>query len=316
MPQLNLGGTGQAVDTSYNTINSAFFTLMNEKPVVKTLATRLTLKAGEGSSKNIVDWNRFTAARIDDGIEMTLGQALSDAQVSYTPTELGVMCELADTLVDRVADRQLVGRVGTMMGDAYNLLEDTEGCDQMANWSTSIGAATRVMQIGHLTAIAAGLAVGNNLANPEPAPDPKFLLLHPSALTVVVNRMMPLTDVPTGTNVYIGTSDARGTTFAAGTNTMTEQLLKKGPKALGTVSGIPIYTDANLGVDSDNDSDQGGFSKAGLIYVNEKDPSMKSEYNIKRRSWTYVMVGRNIWGTHRTAAYGIRLITDAVIPTS
>lgn len=317
MPGIQLQGSGNQLDASVNTIISAFKTLTDEKGVVKKLATPYTLKPHEGTSKVLLNYGRLTASRITDGVDLTQSQDLADTQTTYTPTELAIKVMLAETTLDRVADPQLMARVGRMMGNAYDLLEDQEGCDQMANWSgTDIGAAAAILQPGHLLAAGVRLDLGQSVANPEPPPLPHYYLLHPAAISAVVGRLVPLTDVPTGTNAYTGLTADRGVTTGAGTSSLTERLLTQGNKALGTFMGKPVHLDANIGVDTSDDADQGCFSKEGLVYVNEKSPSMEKDKDVSWRAWELVMVGRNIWGTYRPANYGVQIITDAQLPSS
>lgn len=317
MPGIQLQGSGSQLDASVNTIISSFKELTDAKGVVKRLATPYTLKPHEGTTKVILNYGRLTASRITNGVDLTQAQDLADTQTVYTPTELAIKMILAQTTLDRVADPQLMGRVGRMMGNAYDLLEDTEGCDQMANWSgTDIGAAAAILQPGHLLAAAVRLDLGQSVANPEPPPTPHYFLLHPAAVSAIVGRLMPLSDVPTGTNAYTGLTADRGVTLAGGTNSMTEKLWTQGIIAIGHVMGKPVFLDPNIGVDASDDADQGCFAKDGLVFVNEKSPSMEKEKDISWRAWELVMVGRNIWGTFRPANYGVQIITDAQLPSS
>src|SRR3989304_4313864 len=86
----NLAGTGQALDSSLNTIYSEFKILRDETGVFRSCATTLKLQPHEGRSKNVNNYNRVTAFDLADGVDMQQAQQLADTTTTYSPGEGGV----------------------------------------------------------------------------------------------------------------------------------------------------------------------------------------------------------------------------------
>ena len=80
----NLAGTGEALDSSLNTIYSAFMVRRDETGVFRSCATRSNLKPHEGRSKNINTYGRFIAYDLSDGVDMAQSQQLSDTTTTFT----------------------------------------------------------------------------------------------------------------------------------------------------------------------------------------------------------------------------------------
>ena len=184
----------------------------------------------------------------------------------------------------------------------------------------SAAAATIICSPGIMAAAAAVASVGNNRANPEPAPPPWYYVMHPLALYVVAMRLVPLTDVPTGTNAYsnLSTNQSTGVTVAAGTNSMTEQLLKEGIGAMGRFGGATVKRDANISVDANDDGSGAFFSKEGVVYCSEVEPRLDPDSSDKsmRGAVELNLWGSYIYGLFRPGAYGCEILTDISVPTS
>jgi hypothetical protein len=310
-----LAGTGEALDASLNTIISEFYRLRDETPTLKEYATRFTLAPHSGRSKVILDYGRLIARDLSDGVDLVEAQDLSDAQTAYSPNEVGLKVILPRTTVRRVADPDLMAQTGRMMAAAYYLKEDTDGTGEFDSFTTAtLGAAGTVLSPGLVSAGVAGLRVGNNLTTPEPAPEPYVGVFHPASIHSVAMRIIPLTDVPTGTNVYVPT--AAGATVGPGRTAFGDKVLQQGTKAIGTLAGATMVGNANIAVDTNNDAEGAVFSKEGLIYVSEFEPEEDTENDASLRGKELVFTGSYVWGVHRPAAYGITVTVDAVLPTA
>src|SRR3989337_1116139 len=197
----NLAGTGQALDSSLNTIYSEFRLLRDETGVFRSCATSMKLKPHEGRSKNVNNYNRVVAYDIADGVDIQQAQQLADTTTTYTPGEVAVQVLLPGSTMRRVADPDLLKRTGRMLSAAYDLKEDQDGGLQMVNWTPIMGATSRACGAGEYLGAVQRLSIGNNLANPEPPPEPFFIVDHPIKLGILLAKLIPLTDVPVGTNL-------------------------------------------------------------------------------------------------------------------
>ena len=315
MAGINLAGTNESLDVSLNTMITEFRLLDDEEAVCRKVSTHYDLKEGTGNSKNVLNYGRLSAYRIDQGVDITQAQSLSDAQTTYTPTEIALKVILSNLMLRRIADRGLFKRTGEMMRRAYNLKEDADGTAQFTSWTPIVGSAGTVIGLGHVTAARARVRIGNDRANPEPFPGKKHAVLHPLHCHALAMRAIPLTDVPTGTNVYAMTS--AGATVGPGRGAKSDEILREGPKALMRIAGVDIWEDANIAVDASDDASGALFSQEGFVFTNELEPDLlPPEKDNSLRGQELVIVGSSIWGLYRPANSGVECLFDATLPTA
>jgi len=285
---------------------------------MRSCATTLTLKPHEGRSKNVNNYSRVVAFDLADGVDMQQAQQLADTTTTYTPGEVGVQVLLPGSTMRRVADPDLLKRTGRMLSAAYDLKEDQDGGLQLVNFTPIMGAASRSVGAGEYLGAVQRLQIGNNLSNPEPPPKPWFLVDHPIKLGVLVAKLTPLTDVPTGTNVYVATNAATGGTVAPGGRPSTDEFIKQGIGALGTFWGATVKADANLIPSNGTDSSGAVFSKEGLIYVSEVEPRSDPDTSDKslRGAVELNYWGSFVWGTYRPGAYGVEVLGLVTLPAA
>jgi len=315
---INLAGSGEALDSSLPTIYSEFKLLRDESGVMRSCATNMPLRPHEGASKNVNNYGRVVAYDVADGVDITQAQSLADTTTTYTPGEVAVQVILAGSTMRRVADPQLQKRTGQMLNNAYDLKEDSDGTAQLSSFTPIMGAANDIIGPGHVTGAAARLGIGNDRANPEPAPKPWFTVLHPLQAHELLARIT-FTDVPTGTTTHIPTTgNTNDTVVPGGTNPMSEAFMREGIGSLGTYAGTTVKTDANISVDSDDDASGATFSKEGLVYVSEVTPQFAPDASDKsmRGAVELNLWGSYVWGLYRSANYGVELLFDASLPTS
>ena len=316
----NLAGTGQALDSSLNTIYSEFRLRRDETGVFRSVATRMDLKAHEGRSKNVNNYNRVVAFDLADGVDMQQAQQLADTTTTYTPGEVGVQVLLPGSTMRRIADPDLLRRTGRMMNAAYDLKEDQDGGLQMVNWTPTMGVANAVIGPGEYYGAITRLMIGNNRANPEPPPEPYYIVDHPIKLAVVAGNLVPFTDVPTGTNRYTGATVTTARTVMGGANTggQSSEIIKEHIGALGRMFGATVKKSANLIPDGSDDVSGGAFTKEGLIYVSELEPRSDPDTSDKslRGAVELNYWGSFVWGTYMPASYGIEIIGDATLPAA
>lgn len=312
----NLAGSGENLDASLNTIISSFKLLRDADGKMRRMATPYTLEPNTGTSKIVLNYGRVTAYRQAAGVDTAQAQALSDTQTPYTPYEVAVQVVLPGSTLRQVADRDLYRRTGQMLENAYNLKEDQDGCAQLDSFSTSKGAAATILSPGLHMAAVTSVMIGNSTATPEPPPeDSLFSVYHPCSLHAVMGRLVPLTDVPTGTNDYTGAAAGDTVMGGAGNGGLSNEILRKWRvKELG---GVPVVPEPNISVDSDADAKGGVFSREGLIYISEVEPHMEVDsHGSSRGAKLLTYWGSYGWGLYRAAAYGAEVYVDATIPTA
>lgn len=317
-----LAGSNQALDESLPTIYRVFKLLRDERGVMRSCATDMTLKPHEGATKYINNYGRVVAYNVSDGADIAQSQALSDAATGYSPSEVAAQVVLGGRTMSRVADPDLQRRTGTILHNAYDLKEDSDGCTQLASFTgTTAGAAGTVVSPGHISGFGARVMIGNSRSNPEPPEGDIYAVLHPLTAHVLAGRLIPWSNVPTGTNVFgVNTGAHAGVTATNGgiASGMTEELIRRGYKALGTIGDVIVKTDANLSVDSSDDATGAIFAKEGLIYVSEVEPRLDPDTSdkSKRGAVELNIWGSYVWGNYRAANYGNPATFDASLPTS
>ena len=314
----NLAGTGQALDSSLNTIYSEFKVLRDATGVFRSTATMLKLRPHEGASKNINNYNRVVAYDVADGVDLQQAQQLADTTTTFTPGEVGVQVMLPGSTMRRIADPDLLRRTGRMLSAAYDLKEDQDGGLQMVNFTPIMGAAGSILGPGEFIGAINRLSIGNNRANPEPPPKPWFLVHHPLALSVLQQRMIPLTDVPTGTNVFTPATVATGKTVMGGASPMAPEIFRQGINALGQFYGATVKWTPNLLPDSSDDVSGGVYSQEALNYVSELEPVADNDTSDKslRGAVELNYWGSYVWGLYRSGAFGCEILGDASMPAA
>ena len=320
MPNITLAGTSQALDTSLPTIYSEFKLLRDETGIMRKVSTPMRLMPHEGATKNVNNYGRVIAAGVADGVDIANAQALADSTTSYTPGEVAAQVILAGSTMRRIQDPSLLERTGRILNNAYDLKEDSDGTAQLTSFVPIVGAAGTVISPGHIAAAMGRLRIGNDRTNPEPAPPPHFAVLHPLHGVVLAGRLVPYTDVPTGTNVYgVNTGAHLGVTVGPGRAAgLSDEIIRRGPEAAGMVAGATVYYDANIAVDSDDDASGAVFSREGVNYISELEPRMDPDTSDKsmRGAVELNIWGSYIWGLYRSSNYGVEGLFDASLPTS
>ena len=312
-------GSDQTLDESLNTLISEFRLTSEYTGVMRSCATDMKLEAHSGRSKIIDTFGKFTAQSLSYGEDIVNAQEISDRQTSYSPNEVGLKVIIPDLTLRRIADPDFYGKIGQVMATAYRNKEDKDGCDQLSSFtSTNLGAAGTALSLGLIHAASARIKTGSkrrtSTTDVEPPPAPHYGIFHSYSLSRVMGTLVPFTDVPTGTNDYDGAS-ANAQTIAAGTNGMTESILRQGTPAAMTLDGLKIKAEDNLLVDSSDDCTGAVFARQGLVFVSELDVTEKVEKDASARAKEVVMYGSYTWGVYKPDVYGIPATLDATQPS-
>ena len=321
MTMSNLAGSGQALDSSLNTIYSEFKMLRDETGVFRSIATMMKLMPHDGRSKNVNNYNRVVAFDLADGVDMQQAQSLADTTTSYTPGEVGVQVMLPGSTMRRVADTDLLKRTGRMLANAYDLKEDQDGGLQMVNFTPIMGVAGAILGMGEYLGALQRLMIGNNRANPEPPPEPYFIVDHPIKLGVLAARMVPISNEPIGTTGYLPATVADnqkpGPGYGGGAG-ISGEIVRNGIGALGRFWGATVKKSANLLPDSADDVSGAALSREGLIYVSELEPKADPDTADKslRGAVELNYWGSNVWGLYRAGAFGVEIVVDVTLPAA
>lgn len=315
----NLLGTGQDLDTSVNTIRTAFKLLRDWPGVCRKCATTIPLPEGQGDTVNIVNYDRFVASEIADATDITSAERLADTNTAYQVGLIGLKVLIPKTTVRRSADRSVLSKVGRMMEAAYRLKEDSDGTAVFSSWTPVVGGAGVVASPGLIAAASVRLDIGNDRTNPEPfGQTKKYGILHPLQAHAIVQRIAPMTDVPAGNNAYAPNSG--GVTVGPGARASTDDILRLGAaKYLRKypLADVDVYLDANIAVDANDDASGAVFDMEGFIFVPEIEPDLRHRQD-DESSLVFEISGYGsyAWGLWRLAHSGVEVLADASLPTA
>lgn len=323
VPGITVAGTNDALDASLNTIISDFRLLADEKGIMRDRANELTLEKGKGSSVIINNYSRLTVGGVSDGADASNPQTLADMGTSFSPSEFFAQALISGRTIDRVADRFLIGNTSKMIMNAIKVHMDKQGCDQLSSFTTAVGAAGTVLSPGIIAAAVALAEIGNDQAFPEPYDD-LSIVLNPMQMLELGGRLVPYSNVPTGTNAYGADNGAHaGTTLtnAGGTGapgSLSDDVVRKGVRAIAQLQGHPVFLDANIAVDSSNDASGAAFARIGLNYVKEVDPRLDMDRSDVSMRGAVELTGwySGGWSLWRSGNTGIEILSDAARPTS
>ena len=320
---VTLLGSTQQLDQSVNTIIDKEFRLLQDaKQVMRQVSHDVPLKPGQGPTVYIDNYSRVTAVAVADGADVANAQELADAQTTGSPGHVAVQTLVAGSTIRRSADRSVLANTATIMNRALKLKIEQDGTAQLSSFVPIVGAAGTVISPGIVAAAVARNEIGDSRANPEPYDDLN-IVLPPYMMLVLAGRIVPYTDVPTGTNVYgVNTGAHLGVTLGvAGGNaqpgSLTDQIVRKGPRAIAHYQGWPIWLTANIAIDGSDDGSGAVFDRSGVNFCEEVAPKMETDMDpsmlgaIEKTAWSAYT-----WFLYRSSNSGCEILVDASTPTS
>lgn len=315
-------GPNAALDASVATVISVFKLLEDEAPVMVDRATQMSLRPGEGPTKYVDNYGRVVAVGIADGLDIANAQQLADTQSSYSPSEIAVQVVISGRSLTRTADRAIMANTGKMIRRAMLLRVDQDGCSQLASFVPIVGGPATVASPGLVAAAVAKVQIGNDRSFPEPYRELSGVF-HPLQMHVIAGRLVPYSNVPVGTNAY-GIGDGSGlhagttVTGASAPGSLSDEIIRRGPRAVARLQDVPIFLDANIPVDNQDDASGAVFDRSGLNYIEEEpahlDPD-RSDASLRGA------VELNGWmsytfGLFRSSNSGCEFMADASLPSS
>ncbi len=320
MPGPNTAGSAGTLQVSLPTVLSRFLLLEQERGKVLNCATREVLPPHTGSSYIYLNYGQLLAYNATEGVDANQAQALQDARTSFTPSEVVVNVVVGDRTVDRVADPNLIGQIGSMCMNAIELKEDQDGCGKFSSFTNTLGTSAQVCNVGSLLAGEAVLRIGGSKTNPEPAPGPWFGILHPNTMAAAGVKLIPLSLAVSSSSSDL--TKAEGSVGKLGAAVVAGAMNDKGMEVLSgkgllrqlELGEMVVIADANVTL-SGADAINGIFAQRGLVYVSEVTPYQKQERDESLRGVEITNVCSYAWGVYRPAAYGISCTWDATTPT-
>jgi hypothetical protein len=253
------------------------------------LVEKFTLGQGE-KQITVPKVGQAEAANLTDGQDITTSQAIGMTTTDLSTGEVGLKFILTDKLL-RQSQPDLIRVVGRQGGDAMARKLDTDIIALFAslNGGTTLGVAGGDWLMAYLGGEIAW-AKGHKL------PNPISIVHHPycvydliSAMTLTPSVTYP---IPHG---------------------YSEDLLRDFWRL--TVSGIPIFEDGNIPVDTLDDAIGAIFSKSAMCTVQSLAPKTETERDASLRATEIVLVAD--YGCFELDdTYGAPITTDASAPST
>jgi hypothetical protein len=286
----------------------------------KKLAVNMNLEPHKGTHKIINKLtSHFKARDLTYGEDILQTEYMTDEQFSWTPNEVGLKVIIPDLTLRRIGDPGFYSKIGSSMARAYRIREDQDGCDMLGSFTgTTLGSAGTTFTLGHPATALSWLRTGGGRRRTatteiEPNAGPFYGMVHSFTMARVLGNLVPFGATSAGTGSYTGAAGANTITVGNGKTKMSDKLLWSGMpyNEPVTISGIPIYQNDNLLVDSNDDVTSAFWDKSGFVHLSELEPQEGVTIDYSARAKEVVMWGSYVFGVYDPAQTGHRAIFDA-----
>jgi hypothetical protein len=180
---------------------------------------------------------------------------------------------------------------GRVIGNAMSKKIDTDGLALFSGLDSGLGSAGTALTIGHLAA-----AVAQCRGQSEPVPMPMVSVFHPHQINYLVDAIAQ-----------------------PGTSNMPAELQRDVLENywVGNVklSGLPIFVDGNISIDSADDAYGAIFSPLAFIYLIGWEPENWIEEDKSLRGYEIGVVA-DYGMVEEAGTYGRYMLFDSAAPTS
>ena len=284
--------TGSLAD-SLDTVIASARTVREFSGVMTQLVDRVTMEDNTGLSWIEAAIANLTAQGVTESTELNNPQQYSDTLITLTP-EMSGICTFVSDRVKRRVSKKTLGVLGTQGQAAIERRKDIDGLTYLDAASTSLGGAGVTLTPGHIAA--AKYQITSN--STEPGIGPYYAVLHGYQIKDLDDALV----AGVGTGIV--------------TDGPTADVFKNGFKL--PVSGVEVYEDGNITIDSADDAKGGVFAKQGLILVQGKMPWMETKREPQRGGGgeTIYMYDEWAFGERSSGNWVKEIYSDATTPTS
>lgn len=233
------------------------------------------------------EYNQGTASVIAETDDLSSKGFTPSALSTLTPQEIGNQFFLTDSRIESDpfgAQQDASLELGMVVADKIE--SDLIG-DMASVTGGTVGAAGTAITWGHFFA-------GLSRLRAQKAPRPYYCVMHPYQWHVL------------GASAAVGATVTNAPEFQDG-------LMKD--FYVGTVSGVNVFTSANVPIDSEVDATFAIFSPSAIAFDLRRAPRLEPQRDASRRGWELNISAVYANGTWRPK-FGIKMIFDAAAPTS
>lgn len=210
--------------------------------VMPNLVDKVTLDEGTGLTWSEVSFDKLTATAVTETTVLDNPQQITDTLFQITPTVAGMMTIITDRVAARIS-KNAYAKIGSLAQNAIQRKKDTDGLVVLDGATTSLSGAGTTLVSGVIAA--AGVRITSNAT--EPGVPPVRGVLHGFQIKDFYDELVG------GLGTYPLPEGPTARVYAEGWR--------------GRISGVEIYEDGNITIDSAADAKGGVFAEAGIVLV-------------------------------------------------
>ena len=220
----------------------------------------------EGNKQwDILTYARFgNANALTEGVDLAQSEQLVAATVSITPDEKGILAQASKRLVRMQGDANVVGVLGTMLGNSLRRKLATDVVALYDGFSKSVVGASNTLDITHFRGSVAYLLTDNDAAY-GPAPLPLHASLH---IEQISDILLDITDPGTVVTSRFG---------------MSADMLQRWWRGSDRLYGVQVFHSGIISRDGASDSKGALFAQSSLAQVmaNNMEPTEEVENSLR-----------------------------------
>ncbi len=285
--------TTDALADSLPTVIASARIVREFEGVVPQLVEQVTLEQGTGLSWSEISLAQLTAQAVTETTKLDNPQQLSDTIFSITPTVVGIHTLITDRVAARISKKSYA-KVGSLAQNAIQRKKDEDGLTVLDGASTSLGGAGNTLVTGVIAA--AGVRITSNPT--EPGNPPLRAVLHGYQIKDIYDELVA------GMDTYPTPEGPSARVFKEGFR--------------GQISGVQIFEDGNISIDSSDDAKGGVFAREGIVLVQGRAPRTETrrEPDIGGGATSVWLYDEYAYGERSAGNWLYEVYTDATAPTS
>ena len=277
---------------------------LRQEGLMPRLVDTVTLGKGQGLTYNRPTWSAVSVIDLTQGTDLSQAQAVTDSNFAITVTEKGGQVFFTD-LTEMALKEDVMRFFGRALANAYVREVDIDLTEVMDSAATSLGGAGTTMLIGRLLAGVVRLQAAS-----RPTEGDVKCVLHPYQYHAIAEDLAGLSG---GRWINSTGTPSVERSFGSSLSGMSAEIVQK--YMVGTLGGVPVFTDPNIAIDGSDDTKGGVFAKRAIVRVQYENPSVRVQRDESLRGVELNYVGVQGQGMYDTS-WAFEFYTDASTPST
>ena len=277
---------------------------LRQEGLMPRLVDTVTLGKGQGLTYNRPTWSAVSVIDLTQGTDLAQAQSVTDTNFAVTVSEKGGQVFFTD-LTEMALKEDVMRFFGKALANAYVREVDIDLTEVMDSAATSLGGAGSTMLIGRLLAGVVRLQAAS-----RPTEGDIKCVLHPYQYHAIAEDLAGLSG---GRWINATGTPSVERSFGSSVTGLSAEIMQK--YMVGTLGGVPIFTDPNIAIDGSDDTKGGVFAKRSVVYVKYENPSVRVQRDESLRGVELNYVGSQGQGMYDTS-WAFEFYTDASTPST